>query len=118
MSRYKGTSFVDRRQLLRVGGAMSVLGVAAPFAMQLAAAGSAAGQSAPDYKALVCVFLFGGNDANNMVLATDNDTWTRYFTARNTGSDPIALMPVGTAPTPVGQVNAITGRVSDAQSPE
>ena len=25
-------------------------------------------QSATDYKALVCVFLFGGNDANNMVV--------------------------------------------------
>ena len=112
------TSFVDRRHLLRIGGAMSILGTAAPFALQLAAAGSAAGQQAPDYKALVCIFLFGGNDANNMVLATDTDTWGRYFAARNTGQDPIALMPLGTAPTPVGQVNPVTGRVSDAQSPE
>lgn len=112
------TRAVDRRHLLRLGGALSMLGTATPFALQLAAAGSAAGQSAPDYKALVCVFLYGGNDANNMVLATDTDSWGRYFAARNTGQDPIALMPVGTAATPVGQINPVTGRVSDAGSPE
>lgn len=109
---------MDRRHLLRLSGAMGALGVGAPFALQLAAAGSAAGQSAPDYKALVCVFLFGGNDAHNMVLATDQDSWTRYFSTRNTGDDPIALMPPGTAPTPVGQTSAVTGRVANLGSPE
>jgi len=109
---------VDRRRLLRLGGAFSALGAAAPFAMQLAAAGSAAGQSAPDYKALVCVFLFGGNDSHNTVLATDQDSWGRYFAARNTGADPIALMPPGTAATAVGQTNPVTGRVAAADMPE
>jgi uncharacterized protein (DUF1501 family) len=108
----------DRRQFLRYGGALSILGAAAPFALQLAAAGSAAGQSASGYKALVCIFLLGGNDANNMVLATDPDSWGRYFATRNTGQDPIALMPVGAAPTPVGQVSPITGRVAAAGKPE
>ncbi|MBU1374602.1 MAG: DUF1501 domain-containing protein [Alphaproteobacteria bacterium] len=109
---------MDRRHMLRLGGAFSMLGTAAPFALQLAAAGSAASQSAPDYKALVCLFLFGGNDSHNMVLATDQDSWGRYFSARNTGADPIALMPVGTAATPVGQTSAVTGRVATANSPE
>lgn len=109
---------MDRRHLLRVGGAMSMLGVGAPFALQLAAAGSAAGQSAPDYKALVCVFLFGGNDAHNMLLATDTDSWGRYFATRNTGADPIALMPVGTPPVAVGQTSSLTGRVAAANTPE
>ena len=91
---------MDRRRLLRVGGAFSLLGTGAPFALQLASAGAAASAgTAPDYKALVCVFLYGGNDANNMVLATDSDSWGRYLSARNTGSDPIALTAVGTAPT-------------------
>lgn len=107
-----------RRQLLHIGGGLSMLGAAAPFAAQLAAAGAAVSQSAPDYKALVCVFLFGGNDSHNMVLATDDDSWGRYFATRNTGTDPIALMPVGTAPTPVGQVNPVTGRVATAANPE
>jgi uncharacterized protein (DUF1501 family) len=109
---------IHRRQLLRIGGGLSMLGAAAPFAAQLVAAGNAASQSAPDYKALVCVFLFGGNDSHNMVLATDSDSWGRYFAARNTGNDPIALMPVGTPPTPVGATNSVTGRVAEAASPE
>lgn len=108
----------DRRHLLRAGGALSLLGAATPFALQLAAAGSAAGQAAPDYKALVCIFLFGGNDAHNMVLATDSDSWGRYFSARNTGTDPIALMPVGTAATPVGSTSPVTGRVASLKTPE
>lgn len=106
-----------RRQVLSVTGGLSMLGAAAPFAAQLAAAGAAVSQSAPDYKALVCVFLFGGNDSHNMVLATDTDSWSRYFAARNTGTDPIALMPAGTAATPVGQVNALTGRIATADDP-
>jgi uncharacterized protein (DUF1501 family) len=72
--------------------------------------GQAAAQTAPGYRALVCIFLFGGNDAHNMVLATDTDSWQRYFAARNTGDDPIALMPAGTSATPPGGTNPVTGR--------
>ncbi|HVY88414.1 MAG TPA: DUF1501 domain-containing protein [Hyphomonadaceae bacterium] len=104
-----------RREILRRFTALSCVGAAAStFGLQLAAMGNAAAQTTPSYKALVCIFLFGGNDANNMVLATDNDSWGRYFTARNTGATPIALMPVGTAATPPGGTNAVTGRVLPA----
>ena len=109
---------LDRRHLLRIGGGLSILGAAAPFAAQLAAAGSAASQTAPNYKALVCVFLFGGNDSNNTVLATDSDSFGRYWAARNTGDDPIALMPPGTPPAAVGSVSPVTGRTVTARSPE
>ena len=111
----------SRRKLLQLSGALSLLGPSmAPFALQMAATGAAAGLGvAPDYKALICVFQYGGNDSNNTVLATDADSWGRYFAARNTGQDPIALMPVGTAATPVGQVNPVTGRtVTSAAQPE
>jgi uncharacterized protein (DUF1501 family) len=117
VSRVKTTP-MDRRHLLRLGGALSVLGSAAPFALQLAAAGSAAGQTATDYKALVCVFLLGGNDSHNTVLATDSDSWGRYFAARNTGVDPIALMPAGTPPVAIGQTSPVTRRVAEADTPE
>lgn len=93
----------SRRAFLR---AASVLGgtvgtAAAPFALNLAALGSAAAQAsgaAGDYKALVCVFLFGGNDAANMVLPTDPDSWSRYTTVRSQAPDPIALAAPGTPP--------------------
>ena len=108
-----------RRHFLRMMAAMAPLGAAAPFALQLATMGSASAQTAPPaYQALVCIFLFGGNDSNNLLLATDADSWTRYFAARNTGNDPIALMPVGTAPAAVGSVSAVTGRTVTRASPE
>ncbi|HWW97154.1 MAG TPA: DUF1501 domain-containing protein [Edaphobacter sp.] len=59
----------------------------------LTAAGSAAGlrpfgalnslaQSATDYKALVCVFLFGGNDANNTLVPFDTAGYANYSSIR------------------------------------
>ena len=52
-----------RRHFLRMMAAAAPLGAAAPFALQMATMGSAAAQCAPtDYRALVCIFLFGGND--------------------------------------------------------
>jgi uncharacterized protein (DUF1501 family) len=59
----------------------------------LTAAGSAAGlrpfgalnslaQSATDYKALVCVFLFGGNDANNTLIQFDTAGYANYAAVR------------------------------------
>ncbi len=38
-------------------------------------------QAASDYKALVCIFLNGGNDGNNMVVSRDQ--YTAYSSARN-----------------------------------
>jgi uncharacterized protein (DUF1501 family) len=35
-----------------------------------------------DYKALVCVFLFGGNDANNMLVPFDTAGYTNYAAIR------------------------------------
>lgn len=101
-----------------MSGGLAGLTTAAGFGLQMAAAGTAAAAGASDYKALVCIFMYGGNDANNMVLPTDGDSWNRYFAARNQGTDPIALMPVGTPATPVGQVNPITGRTSALATPE
>jgi uncharacterized protein (DUF1501 family) len=81
----------SRREFLRWSAGFSVMGAAAPIALQLTAVGNAAAATAPDYKAIVCLFLQGGQDSNNMVLATDDDSWGRYTSARNTGAAPIAL---------------------------
>jgi uncharacterized protein (DUF1501 family) len=42
---------------------------------------SALAQGGTDYKALVCIFLFGGNDANNMIVPIDS-RYAAYQTAR------------------------------------
>jgi uncharacterized protein (DUF1501 family) len=55
-------------------------------------------QNAPaDYKALVCIFLSGGNDCNNTVIPLDATGYNNYFNARNTAGLAIAqasLLPV------------------------
>jgi uncharacterized protein (DUF1501 family) len=89
----------SRRAFLRHATALSALaGAGAPLAINLLAAGSAAAQSATDYRALVCIFLYGGNDAYNTVLATDTASWDPYTAVRNQAPDSIALLPVGTQP--------------------
>ncbi|PHV04597.1 hypothetical protein CSQ96_24915 [Janthinobacterium sp. BJB412] len=71
-------------------------GSAAPFALNLAAMGNAAAENAGDYKALVCLFLNGGNDHANTVLATDSASWSEYTRVRATGeASAIALPAVG-----------------------
>lgn len=88
----------SRRLFLRHAGQLSmVAGAGTPLALNLLAAGSAAAQTAGDYKALVCIFLFGGNDAYNMVLPTDSASWQAYSAIRNQAPDSIALLAPGTA---------------------
>src|SRR5580704_4669865 len=54
---------LTRRDLIRVGSAAVGSLALRPFGLLPALA-----QSGPDYRALVCVFLFGGNDSNNTVI--------------------------------------------------
>jgi uncharacterized protein (DUF1501 family) len=74
-------------------------GSAMPFTLNLAAMGTAAAQTASDYKAIVCVYLAGGNDNFNTLLATDSTSWSEYTRIRNVGgsNDTIALPAAGTA---------------------
>ncbi|HYM08056.1 MAG TPA: DUF1501 domain-containing protein [Terriglobales bacterium] len=44
---------------------------------------NALAQSAQDYKALVCVFLFGGNDSNNMVVPFSSSGYASYQQIRS-----------------------------------
>lgn len=81
-----------RRLFLKQAGALSTLGAGAPLAASLAALNAHAVASATDYRALVCVFLGGGNDAYNTVLATDPASWTNYTAVRNQLPESIALL--------------------------
>ena len=49
--------------------------------MNLAAIGEAAAATASDYKALVCIFLFGGNDYANTVTPYDQASYDLYAAA-------------------------------------
>jgi uncharacterized protein (DUF1501 family) len=71
-------SFLTNASLLAAG---NLLGFR-PFGMLNALA-----QTSSDYKALVCIFMFGGNDANNMLIPFDTTGYNNYATIRG----PIAL---------------------------
>jgi uncharacterized protein (DUF1501 family) len=59
---------------------------------------SAMAQSAPtDYKAIVCLFLYGGNDANNMLVPLDGAARANYDTARPS-AHPIHISPTAALP--------------------
>src|SRR6218665_1404423 len=74
---------LQRREFLRRASALGVVGSAAPWALSLAAMGEAAAASAAgDYKALVCVFLYGGNDYANTVVPYDLASHTAYQNIR------------------------------------
>lgn len=80
-----------RRKLLLAGlggglGAMTDLQRITAAAGQ-ALIGSAHAQTADDYRALICLFMFGGNDCNNTVLPVDAGQRGLYNQARG----PLAL---------------------------
>jgi uncharacterized protein (DUF1501 family) len=81
---------VSRRHFMAQAGAWSAL----------LATGQSAAQTATDYKALVCIFLAGGNDAFNTLLATDAASWSAYQAVRNQAPSSIALLPPGVAADP------------------
>ena len=68
---------LTRRGLIRIGAASVGTLALRPFGLLPALA-----QSGPDYRALVCVFLFGGNDSNNLIVPMDDASYQAYTSIR------------------------------------
>src|SRR6204780_321016 len=66
-----------RRNFIRVGAASVGSLALRPFAVLPALA-----QGGSNYQALVCVFLFGGNDSNNTVIPMDDTNFQAYTSIR------------------------------------
>ena len=81
---------LSRRHFLKSSVALSATSVApALTGLNMARA------SEEDYKALVCVFLFGGNDAYNMVIPATDSAYQAYWQARpNLAIDQKELVPL------------------------
>jgi uncharacterized protein (DUF1501 family) len=89
------TQDLSRREFMKMASKLSVAGAAAPFALNLAGIGAAAAQTANDYRALVCVFLYGANDHNNTVITYDTASFNAYTASRASISRPLAdLVPL------------------------
>ena len=77
-------SNISRRQFLRQAACAGVGTIAMTSAIsQLRWMNAAVAQSnINDYKALVCIFLQGGNDSNNMIIPTITSQYNNYATIR------------------------------------
>ena len=96
----------SRRAFLKRSGALGLAGVATPFVTSLGAIGEAAAQTASDYKALVCVFLYGGNDYANTLTPYDTTSYAQYAAARQN----IALNRAALDATALSPLNSLGGR--------
>jgi uncharacterized protein (DUF1501 family) len=70
-----------RRDLLRLA-CCSAAGASLVSGLSKLGLVSALAQGTSDYKALVCIFMFGGNDSNNMVVPTDS-RYAQYLQSRS-----------------------------------
>ncbi len=76
--------FTNRREFLRrsllLAGSASIMTTLGRF--QIASALAADAKPADDYRALVCVFLYGGNDSFNMLIPNDPSGYQTYSDTR------------------------------------
>jgi uncharacterized protein (DUF1501 family) len=116
---------VSRRAFLRRSSQLAVAGTAASWAMGLTGIGEAAAFSAgTDYKALVCIFLYGGNDHNSTLIPFDSANYDLYSAIRGGGAGqtaggitPARASLAATALTPAGG-QVLTNNVQYALAPE
>jgi len=83
-----GHGSATRREALKTLGLAAAAGT--PLLASMIASGSAAAQTANDYKALVCFAQFGGNDQSNSVIPRSGSAYTSYQQARPTLAIPSA----------------------------
>jgi uncharacterized protein (DUF1501 family) len=110
---------LQRREFLRRASALGIAGSAAPWALSLASMGEAAAATAPsDYKALVCVFLYGGNDYGNTLVPFDDASYQAYAAIRPSLATPqaqlLALSP--SQPLPNGRLMALAPQMGKLQA--
>ncbi len=77
---------MNRRQFIQSGAALSAVGAQpfVPFSISMADAGTVTpNANESGYRALVCVFLFGGNDSHNMIVPLQTSEYNSYAAARN-----------------------------------
>ena len=90
----------SRRQFLKTCSLMSMAGAAGPFALNLAAISAASAATPASFKAIVCLFFYGGNDHTNTFIPYDAASYAQYFASRDTLAIPQAQL-TATATGPV-----------------
>ncbi len=104
----------SRRAFLARSAALGIAGAASPFVINLAAIGEAAAAVTSDYKALVCIFLYGGNDHSNTLVPYDQASYDAYASYRAVLAYPRANL----AATVLNPATALPGGREYALSPD
>ncbi|WP_243442384.1 DUF1501 domain-containing protein [Sandarakinorhabdus limnophila] len=103
----------SRRTFLKDSAALGAAAAAAPFIGTLGDIGAAAAATATDYKALVCIFLFGGNDYANTLVPYDPASHATYSGLRSN----IALARTDLAATALNPATPLAGGIQYALAP-
>jgi uncharacterized protein (DUF1501 family) len=72
-----GLATPNRRRFLKITGSLAGLGLLSQFDTLAQAAAD------DDYRALVCIFMYGGNDSSNLLLPYESSEYNRYAAARS-----------------------------------
>ncbi|EDY84583.1 conserved hypothetical protein [Verrucomicrobiia bacterium DG1235] len=108
---------INRRRFLKLS-ACAAVGTTSLFdtllnLRQLNAASAGVLGSNEDYKALVCIFLYGGNDSNNTLIPTNTADYSLYAAGREQltlpKSELLALASLNTQGRPFGIHPSLTG---------
>src|ERR1043166_6969367 len=104
----------SRRDFLKRSCCMAAAGAAAASFSKFGLMNALA-QTSSDYKALVCVFMFGGNDANNLIVPLSSADYASYQQTRAVLALPQAnLLPV--TPSSLGVQYGFHPKMTDVQS--
>lgn len=113
----KHTHTPERRAFLKLSARLAALGLTGLGlgpSRKLFTADVRAAAQVTDYKALVCIYLFGGNDSNNMIVPADNTRYTAYQSVRgNLALGPAKL--VGPIPDATGNPYALHYGLAEIQ---
>jgi uncharacterized protein (DUF1501 family) len=78
---------IRRREFLKRSAQMGAMGAAAPFAFNMSCISDAAAfTGGGDYKAIVCLFLLGGNDHDDTLIPYDDTNYNLYSAIRGGGA--------------------------------
>ena len=114
----------SRRQFMKTASYAAMSGMTASPLMHsmraLAAMTSHTAAGASDYRALVCVYLQGGNDGHGTLIATDSDSYAAFTQARS-GAEGLAyplssLLPIVPTTSQSGRTFALNPYLTGVQN--
>ena len=111
----------SRRQFLRTASMASMAGFyVSPFLLELNSLAAMAQGTTSDYRALICVYLQGGNDGHGTVIATDPSSFAAFTQARS-GAPGLAypmseLLPISPKTQQSGRAFALNPNLTGVQN--